>query len=123
MNATGQRGRESVFMRGELFVVLFKSFLANFASWRDQQLSKRRIAELDLLAFLVFDHAELQVSIAQLPERLARSLRHLALHGQQVFFVVAERMVAIARDPLKDQAIFAKLRRVEILLHRRGWNG
>ena len=67
------------------------------------------VAQLDQLALLVLDRAPLQIGVVQLAEDLVRRLGHLALHRQQLFFVLAERVRLVAQQLFEQQAELGQL--------------
>jgi hypothetical protein len=84
---------------------------------------KVRIAQLDPLALLVGHQPEFQIGVVQLPERLAGRLSHLALHGQQFFFLLAERVLLEPHDPLQDQPVRRQFLGVQPRLQLAGGHG
>ena len=100
-----QRSRQRVLIGRKLLVVLMKRRPANVAAGRIQQRLVARMAQLDGLALLVLDYAELHVAIEKLMEDLAARLGHLALHRQQPLFFLAERMRPEADNPRQQKPI------------------
>ena len=123
LHGTGQRRGQRMGVIGILAVILMKGFSPHGAIGRVQQGAEGRVAELDDLAAVVLDRAELQVGVVELAEYLVRRLGHFGLHGQQVLFLLSERVRLVAKHPLEDQLIGSKRRRIEKRLHFRRGDG
>ena len=74
-----------------------------FAIWADQKLAKRRVRKFDRVAFVIFQFAEPQIGVIELPKGVASRARHFALHRQQSFFVVRQRVRPVAKQSLELQ--------------------
>ena len=63
------------------------------------------------------DRAELQVGVVQLAEDLPRGLGHLGLHGQQLFFLLPQRVRLVTQQSLQQQPIRRQRLGGQELLH------
>ena len=78
---------------------------------RVQQRGEAGVGQLDPLALLVRDRAEFQIGVVQLAERLRRGLGHFGLHGQQLLFLLAERVRLESQQPLEHEPVRGELGR------------
>ena len=74
-------------------------------------------------ALVVADRAEFQIGVGKLAENLRGGLRHLRLHGQQMFFLFAQRMRPESQQPLQEQTIAVQAGIGQKLLHLGRGNG
>ena len=70
LHRAGERGRQSVLVRGELLIVLPEGGFAHGALRRMQQRRKRGVAQFDQLAGVILDRAEFQIGVVQLAKHL-----------------------------------------------------
>ena len=78
-----------MFVGRVLLVIGVERFGADVAIGRIEQHAERGMAQLDRLALLILDRAELDVRVVQLAEDVFGRLGHLGLHGQQLLFFLA----------------------------------
>ena len=123
LHRTGQRRGQRMGVIGILAVILMKGLPPHGPIGRVQQGAEGRVAELDHLAAVVLDRAELQVGVVELAEDLVGRLGHFGLHGQQVLFLLAQRVRLVAEHPLEEEFIRGQRRRVEKRLHLRRGDG
>ena len=99
-----QGSRQRVGVRGVFFIELREGLLAHGAFLRFEQPAQRALRQLDLLAVLVGNEAELEVRVVQLREDVVRRPRHFALHGQQALFLQRQDMLAVPQQLLEREA-------------------
>ena len=109
-------------MVGVSLVILVKRLLAHRA-WANEEAWRTGVAQLDQRSAIVLDRAKLQVRVVQLAENLVGRLRHLDLHGQQAFFLVAERVRAIAEQTFQQEPVGGQTLVGQELLHAIGRDG
>ena len=122
LHRSAERRGQRVFVAGVVAVVLMKRRLAHRPLGRVQQRAECGVAQFDPLAGVVRDRAKIQVGVVQLPEDLPRGLRHFGLHGQQLFFLLPERVRLEPQQSLQQQPVGRQRLGRQKLLHPRVWN-
>ena len=98
LHRAGQRRGQRMPVVGVVAIVLVERRLADASPGRVHQRAERGVAQLDPLAPVVADRAELHVGVVQLAEDLPHGLGHLGLHRQQLFLFPAERVRLVSQQ-------------------------